>query len=130
MLGEAAIGIRRSRRPARAERAGASESAAGLRSETTSVVENQSGAVVQQRRRRDLAVDTIIPKPIFRFLISALYAFSAVKSAPFSNCVVTSEEVPLRDWAGTTCRQKAGEVKAFPHALTDIFNRPTFLSGG
>ena len=89
MLGEAAIGIRRSRRPARAERAGASESAAGLRSETTSVVENQSGAVVQQRRRRDLAVDTIIPKPIFRFLISALYAFSAV---------TTNASRPRRTW--------------------------------
>jgi len=37
LLGKAAIGIRRSRRPVRAERAGASESAAGVRSEATSV---------------------------------------------------------------------------------------------
>ena len=48
LLGEAAIGIRRSRRPVRAERAGASESEAGVRSEATSVIGTKCLRLIQR----------------------------------------------------------------------------------
>jgi len=53
LLGKAAIGIRRSRRPVRAERAGASESAAGVRSEATSIVGTKCSRSMERVKVRD-----------------------------------------------------------------------------